>query len=585
MYILGLKQSGFNTSACILKNGSLSFAICEERLTRQKKTKDFPMQAIKACLAHEGITLADLDYVAVAWNPAVHLERLQGPQVAAARYLPEFLYSVPAYLASLLGDVRGEKDFGYVTEMNLPFFGDRNLKLRFIDHHLAHVASVFAMSPFDEAAVLVIDAFGEKNCTTLCRASGSTIEVLDRVIFPHSLGVFYQEFTQFLGFVPNSDEWKVMGAAPYGDPGRYYEKVRSLVHVFPDEDEKLYEIDLSFNSHYLFLKPRIYNTKFCDLFGEPVSGDEDFEKRGYDLAAAVQKVTEETVFSILRKLHRRTRSRNVCLTGGLAMNCVMNGKVLQETPFENLYINYCSDDTGTSIGAALYTHHVLLGQTDRPSLNAREYHGPLYGDAVIEEVLRRYAIPYRKSPDAVGEAVHALLEGRIIAWFQGRSEYGERALGNRSIVADPRRADMKDRINRAVKYREAYRPFAPAILEERLHEYFEDAARPTPYMEKIYRFRPEVMKKVPAVVHVDGSGRLQTVSKVDNPRWHDLISRFAERSGVPILLNTSFNIKGEPIVETPGDAINTFFKSGLEMMFLHDFVVDKRSMAGESGGR
>jgi len=582
MYTIGIKQAGFNTSAAILKDGRLTFAVCEERLTRQKKTKDFPLHAVKACLAHEGITLADVGCVAVGWNPAVHLERLQGPQVGSARYLPEFFYSVPAYLASLLPHDRGEKDFGHVTEMNLPFFGDRNLPLRFVDHHQSHVASVFFMSPFEEAAVLVLDAFGEKNCTTLYRAAGSRIEVVDRVLFPHSLGVFYQEFTQFLGFTPNSDEWKVMGAAPYGDPDRYYDKVRSLIHLYPDDDPRLYEVDLSYNSHYLFLKPTIYNAKFCELFGEPVQGEEDFQARGYDLSAAVQKVCEEAVFSILRKLHQRTGLKNLCLTGGLAMNCVLNGKALSETPFENLYVNYCSDDTGCSIGAALYAHHVLGGHAEHVAGNAREYHGPLYTDAQIQETLDRFRIPYARVADPVGAAVDELEKGRIIAWFQGRSEYGERALGNRSIVADPRREDMKDRINLAVKYREAYRPFAPAILEERLHDWFEDAARPTPYMEKVFSFRPDVRHRVPAVVHADGSGRLQTVNRADNPRWHELIARFGERTGVPILLNTSLNIKGEPMVESPADALNTFFKSGLEVLFLHDFKVDKAALAGRA---
>jgi carbamoyltransferase len=579
MYIIGIKQAGFNTSAAILKDGRLTFAVCEERLTRQKKTKNFPLAAVKACLTHEGIGLADVDLVAVGWNPTVHLDRLQGPQVGSARYLPEFFYSVPAHFASLIPDVHGEKDFGDVAEMNLPFFGERNLPFRFIDHHKSHVASVFYMSPFDEAAVLVLDAFGEKSCTSLYHAAGARIDLVDRVLFPHSLGVFYQEFTDFMGFRPNSDEWKLMGAAPYGDPDRYYEKVRSLVRSFPADSEKLYEIDLSYNSHYMFMKPRIFNPKFVELFGEPLRGVEDFEARGYDLAAAVQKVTEEVVFDILVKLHRRTGLKNLCLSGGLAMNCVMNGKALANSPFENLFVNYASDDTGCSIGAALYAHHVLGNNPGRIAGNAREYRGPVYSDADIQEALERFRIPFTRVSDPVKAAVDEIEKGRIIAWFQGRSEYGERALGNRSIVADPRREDMKDRINLAVKYREAYRPFAPAILEERLREWFEDGAEPTPYMEKVYSFRPEVRSKVPAVVHVDGSGRLQTVNAADNPRWHALISEFERRTGVPILLNTSLNIKGEPMVESPADALNTFFKSGLEVLFMHDFVVDKARMA------
>ncbi len=582
MYIIGIKQAGFNTSAAILKDGELTFAVCEERLTRQKKTKNFPLAAVKACLAHEGIGLADVDLVAVGWNPTVHLDRLQGPQVGAARYLPEFFYSVPAHFASLIPDQHGEKDFGDVAEMNLPFFAGRNLPFRFIDHHKSHVASVFYMSPFDEAAVLVLDAFGEKSCTSLYRAAGARIDLVDRVLFPHSLGVFYQEFTDFMGFRPNSDEWKLMGAAPYGDPDRYYEKVRSLVRSFPADSDKLYEIDLSYNSHYLFMKPRIFNPKFVELFGEPLRGVEDFAERGYDLAAAVQKVTEEVVFDILVKLHRRTGLKNLCLSGGLAMNCVMNGKALANSPFDNLFVNYASDDTGCSIGAALYAHHVLGGHAGRVPGNAREYRGPVYTDADISEALERFRIPFTRVADPVRAAVDEIEKGRIIAWFQGRSEYGERALGNRSIVADPRREDMKDRINLAVKYREAYRPFAPAILEERLLEWFEDGAMPTPYMEKVYSFRPEVRHKVPAVVHVDGSGRLQTVNAADNPRWHGLISEFERRTGVPILLNTSLNIKGEPMVESPADALNTFFKSGLEVLFMHDFVVDKAALGGRA---
>lgn len=572
MYIIGLKQSGYNTSACIMKDGKITFAICEERLTRNKKTKNFPINAVKACLEYENITLKDVDFVTVGWNPVHNLEALSTPQVSNARYLPEFFYSVPAYLASLSNDGNLYKEFGTVTEMNLPLFGEEKVQLRYIDHHLTHLASVFFMSPFEESALLCIDAFGENTSTTLAYGKGEKIEVIEKIKFPQSLGVFYQLFTEFLGFQPNSDEWKVMGAAPYGDSNKYYDQIKGLIKTF-EEDDKYYEIDLTYNDHYLFSREHLYNQKFLEEFGNPISDEEDLKTRGYDIAASLQKVVEDIVFEVLTKLQKKTNCKNICLTGGLAMNCVLNGKVIENTPFEDIYINYCSDDTGTSIGSALYYYHNVLDKK-RDIDNSQEYLGYEYSNEYIEQVLNKFKVKYYKSDDIFDETSDLLIDGNIIGWFQGRSEYGERALGNRSIIADPRSADVKDRINLAVKYREAFRPFAPAILEEHLDEYFINA-QPTPYMEKVYTFKEEVRDSIPAVVHEDGTGRLQTVSKNTNEKWHKLISTFYNKTEVPIIVNTSLNIKGDAMVLSPEDAIETFYKSGLDVLVLNDYIIKK----------
>ena len=563
--ILGLNSCGYNTSSALIIDGEAVFAVEEERLIREKRTRRFPMQSVRKGLDMAGLCLEEVDAVAVAWNPAINLEAFSLPQSQRARYLGEIFYNVPNYLMALKQD-----NAALLSQQILDFIDGTQLKIHYVTHHLAH-ASTFFFSPFERAAVMTIDGWGEKQSVLFAEGEGNGLCTLWSQEFPHSLGSFYSAFTEFIGFRPDNDEWKLMGASPYGDPDRYYDKVRSVVYL---RDDGGFELDLSCFNHYQFHRPLMYSPKLIELLSlRPNKRGHPLTQDYYDVAAAAQRVTEDVYFHLLNQLYERTGLDKVVLAGGVVYNSVSNGKVLKRTPFQQVFISPVPDDSGGSLGAAFYVYHQVM-QQPRSCVMTSNYLGPSYDNNEIRALLEKYKIRHVILEDAARTAAESVASGKVIAWFQGRLEFGDRALGNRSILADPRDESMKDRVNATVKYREPFRPFAPAILLEYIDDYFVDAV-PTPFMEKVFPIRVEKRSVVPAVTHVDGSGRLQTVSRQQNQLFWRLIDEFRKLTGVPMVLNTSFNLKGEPIVCSPEDAVRTFFSSGLDALIIGDCLVEK----------
>lgn len=564
--ILGLNSAGFNTATALLVDGQCVFAVEEERLNREKRTRRFPAKGIRAALGFAGLSLDDVDSVAIAWNPAINLEAHNVAQSERARYLGEIFYSIPSHLMTL-APTRGDIT---LSRQEISFADGRALKIAYVNHHVSHAGCFFA-SPYENAAVLTVDAFGEKNCASFSIGSGKRLDQIWTQDFPHALGSLYSSLTDFCGFAPQNDEWKLMGASPYGDPNRFYDRLMSLVRL---KDDGGFELDLSYFNFHQFHRPGFYNSKLADLLGMPGNQrDKALSQDYYDVAAAAQRVMETIYMHLLRALHSRTKQKNLVIAGGVALNCVANGKVVQNTPFESVYVPPVPDDSGGSLGAALYLHCHINGG-DRNYVLDQNYLGPGYSDEEIAETLEKYKLAFERVADPVPPAIDLIASGKIVGWFQGRIEFGDRALGNRSILADPRNPAMKDLVNETIKYREPFRPFAPAILAEEADQFFENP-QPAPFMEKAFMIRPEKRQTIPAVTHVDGSGRLQTVTKQQNELFHRLISAFKARTGVPVLLNTSFNLKGEPVVCSPEDAIRTFFSCGLDALVIGSFILRK----------
>jgi carbamoyltransferase len=571
MIVVGINSSGYISSAAFVIDGKLVFACPEERLDRQKQSKSFPLKAIQAGLEYLNIALSDIDCFAIGYNPAISVGSRtrtgfsEWPGYPGARF-----YSNPNYLLPLLGNT----DFSETKQVFERFNGEKTT-IRYVTHHLSHMSNAFFLSQYPEAAIFSCDGYGEKATTVWGKGSiKDGIEVIKKIEFPHSIGSLYGSFTQFLGYKPDGDEWKVMGAAAYGDPNTYYNKIRSLINW---DNNGLYEIDLSYFQYFDFDSSPMYLPKFEELFFKHRSSHEPFEKKHYDLAASLQKVVEEYLLTAINWLYRETKSSSLCLTGGVAMNSVFNGKASLLSPFKRIYIPYSPDDSGNSIGAALWVASKEKQKIIYDSNFSSPYLGRSYDDEEIEKILARYGLIYKREHNIEKTVAKKLAKGQVIGWFQGPMEFGQRALGNRSILADPRDPNMKDKINKAVKYREAFRPFAPSILEEHQKEYFEvEDFIPVPYMEKVLPIRKEMQKLIPAVVHADGTGRLQTVNKSANPLYYSLIEEFKRITNIPIVLNTSFNTNGEPVVESPTDAIRTFHSSGLDALAIGSFLVEKK---------
>lgn len=564
--ILGVNSAGYNTSSSLIVDGQVMFAAEEERLIREKRTRRFPIQGIKQGLQTANLDFNDLDAVAVGWNPGTNLEAFNLPQSQRARYLGEIFYNVPNYLMTLKQDNSSK-----LSQHILDFQDGSQSKVYYVMHHLSHASSFF-FSPFERAAVMAIDAFGEKHCVVFVIGEGNKMKVLWSQEFPHSLGSFYGTMTEFLGFQPDSDEWKVMGASPYGDPNRYYDKMRSLF-FFKDDDG--FELDLRYFNHYQFHRPKMYNPKLSELLGlQPNERDKPLTQEYYDLSAAVQRVTEDVYFHLINQLYRMTGVDNLVLSGGVVYNSVANGKVHANTPFTEIFIPPVPDDSGGALGAAYYVYHQIMDKP-REYVMTSNFFGPGFSNQDIQSLLTKLKISHQVLDDPAKVGAELVAQGNIIGWFQGRLEFGDRALGNRSILADPRDATMKDKVNDTVKYREPFRPFAPSILLEHIDEYFEDAV-PAPFMEKVLPIRKEKHEVIPAVTHVDGSGRLQSVTKDQNELYWNLINEFYKLTGVPVVLNTSFNLKGEAIVCGPQDAIRTFYTSGLDALIMGNCLLRKK---------
>jgi len=573
MYILGINAFHADSSACLLKNGEVINAIEEERLKRVKHWAGFPLESIKFCLHDEGISIKDIDYITISRDPSANIVKKIGHSIKNFVKISSIydrlinsrkVSSVRAILAK--GLEISEKE---ITK-----------KVHNIEHHRSHMASSFFASPFKEAAILSIDGFGDFSSTMIGIGRGNEIEVLDNVLFPHSLGIFYTTFTQFMGFAKYGDEYKVMGLAAFGKPV-HCEKLQDVIYMAPNGLFRL-------NEKY-FKHPKegvkmlwengipeidsLYSDFFIEKFGESRKDDEELTQYHKDLAASVQKTCENIIFDMLEFLHQKTGLDNLCLTGGVAQNSVANGKIIERTAFKKLYVPSAGHDAGTSIGSALYLHnHILNNPRNKPMFSASL--GNKYDNDEIVKILTQFKLNYKyyKDNDLFEIVTDCIVNGGVIGWFQGRAEFGPRALGNRSILVDPRREDAKELLNKKIKRRESFRPFAPSILIEHVAEYFE-LSEDVPFMEKVYPIKEEKHKVIPAVTHVDGTGRLHTVERGD--RYYDLISRFNEKTGVPILLNTSFN-ENEPIVNKPEEAIECFLRTRMDMLVLENYIVSRQ---------
>jgi carbamoyltransferase len=591
MNILGISCFFHDAAAALVQDGIVIAAAEEERFSRVKHDSGFPVRAIEFCLRTAKVRAEDLDWVVFYEKPFVKFERI------LMSTLQTFPRSFRVFRESMIKWM-GEKLWmkGLIRKRT----GISPEKILFSGHHISHAASAFYCSPYGEAAILTVDGVGEWATATFGRGHDKSIELLGEIRYPHSLGLLYSVFTAFLGFEVNEGEYKVMGMAPYGTP-KYVDDVRKLVRFGEDGGFSL-EMDY-FSYHHS--PDRAFNGKFERLFGPPRDPESHFftEASGYpayfgerpsnyaelcrqnqhyaDIAASIQRVTEEILLGMTRAVHAKTGLSRLCMAGGVALNSVANGRILRETPFEELYVQPAAGDGGGAIGAALYVYHAVLGQP-RKFVMEHAYLGEEHSEEKIQHFLDENHIPYAYVEDddrLMVRVVDALQEGKVIGWFQGRFEWGPRALGNRSILADPRRHDMKDIVNTKIKFREPYRPFAPSVLVDRAAEYYDlgDPERhyPARFMLLVVDVREGKRALVPAPTHVDGTGRLQTVFRETNPRYYRLIETFDKATGVPVVLNTSFNLKGEPIVNGPAEAYSTFTRSGMDMLVLNHFIVRK----------
>lgn len=569
MNVLGLSFYYHDSSAALVKDGVLVAAAEEERFSRVKHDSGFPKLAIDFVLATAGITLHDVDFVVFYEKPFVKFERM------LLTAMSTFPRSASVFRESMQ---RWVTDKLWIKSIMAKKLGIPSSKILFAEHHVSHAASSFFTSPFKEAAILTIDGAGEWTTSTMGIGRDTKVEILKEIRFPHSLGLLYSAFTAYCGFEVNEGEYKLMGMHPYGKP-RHVDKIYEILDVA--EDGSLWHDMRYFAYHWS--PDSTLNEEFCKHFGRPARdpklGDKTLDPFYCDMAASIQKVTEEIVMKMARHLHSITGVNQLCMAGGVALNSVSNYKVMRDGPFKDVYILPAPGDDGGSVGAAYWAYNHLLGQPRGPALD-HAYLGSEHTDAQIEAFLKKYDIAYEHIADDEAFydfAARALIDGNVCGWFRGRFEFGPRALGARSIIADPRRAEMKEKLNATIKFREAFRPFAPSVLEERANEFFEipDAARhfPARFMLYVAPVRVEKRSVLPAITHEDGSGRLQTVFKDTNPAYHGMIRRFGELTGVPVIMNTSFNLKGEPIVESPAHAFNTFSLSGMDMLFLNNYVV------------
>lgn len=601
MYILGISCFYHDSAAALLKDGVLVAAAEEERFSRIKHDYGFPAQAIAFCLEQAGITANDLEYVVFYEKPLLKFERIM---MTTLQTFPKSWRVFREAMIAWFNEKLWIKS-KLIDELNLPAE-----KVLFVEHHLSHAASSFFCSPFEEAAILTVDGVGEWTTTTIGKGSAywetaadnspktNSIDLFREIKFPHSLGLLYSAFTAFLGFRVNSGEYKVMGMAPYGRP-TYLEDVYKVARV---EDDGSFWLEMDYFSFH-HSTSRTFNSKFEGLFGTPRTHDSTFytptthpnkdhpnwheataqrNQHYADIAASIQRVAEDTLLKMAEYAYRETGLKRLCLAGGVALNSVANGRILRESSFDEVYIQPAAGDSGGALGAALYAYHVMLGHP-RKFVMDHAYWGKSYTPDETIAAIQAKGRTYEQVEDVDRLAemmVNDMLAGKVISLFQDRFEWGPRALGNRSILADPRSAEMKEIVNERIKFREPFRPFAPAILEERTSEYYldlDDASKhhALRYMLMVYKTNPAVADKIQAVTHEGASGRMQTVRREWNPLYYRVIELFGEATGVPVLLNTSFNLRGEPIVTTPTNALNTFGKSEIDTLYMDGFVVRK----------
>jgi len=574
MYILGINAHHAGASACLIRDGELLAAAEEERFRRIKYWAGFPRLAIEYCLRAGGITAYDLDHVGISRDPSANLMK----KVLFTLARRPSLGLIRERLANQL-QVR-RPDAALCETLGLD---PRRLRAQFhnVEHHRAHMASAFFVSPFPRAAVLSVDGMGDFVSTMWGTGNDTRLDVLDEINFPHSLGYVYTAVSQWLGFPQYGDEGKVMGLAPYGRP-LFMDEFRRMLRVHADGT---FELDLDFFVHHAAGasmtfeegSPAIgtmYSPKMVETFGPPREPGEEITRKHEDVAASLQAMLEEAELALVRRLQRETGATALCMAGGVALNSAFNGKILPNTEFRDIFIQPAAGDAGTALGVCYYIYHHLLGRP-RSYVMTDAYTGPGYPNREIAEILASYRVAFESldEDDLVGRTARLVAEGNVVGWFQGRMEWGPRALGNRSIVADPRRADMKDVLNARIKRREPFRPFAPSVLLDAVGEYF-DQTYPDPFMLKVYNVLPARRGDIPAVTHVDGTGRLQTVDRPANPLYWRLIKEFGEQTGVPVVLNTSFN-ENEPVVCTPHEAIECFLRTRMDALVLGNHLVRK----------
>jgi carbamoyltransferase len=557
-HVLGINSYLHDSSAALFSDGRLVFAVEEERLSRLKKDARFPVRSIHAALDHAGIGVADLDAIAFGWNRGgltpLHTLRssLTGKLPRTASYIGH----------SLLTAARELRDGNGARQLRRAFPRIDPSRVRWIDHHAAHAWSAYAMSGFDESLVLVADGRGAQQATTLYHARGDRLEPIRTIAYPNSLGAFYEGFTDLLGFQRQSDEWKVMGLAAYGEPT---EDIGDALRIADDG----YELD----AHL------VCGGTWADLgplearYGPRRDPERAMSESDRNLAASVQLQLERALYAIVRDGVRRTGCRTLSYAGGVAMNSKANGRLLESGIIDEIYVQPAATDDGAAIGAAIAAHEDIGAPIPRYRMTDA-YLGPAFDDDEIASTLSTYRLPYHRVPDVERQTAALLAEGKVVGWFQGRMEFGPRALGARSILGDPRRAEMKDRVNASVKFREGWRPFAPSCAAEVAGEYFE-GCEDAPFMIVTFNVLPEKCDVIPAVTHADRTARVQTVTEQANPRYWRLLNEFGRLTGVPVLLNTSFNLRGEPIVCSPQDAVRTFYSSGLDFLVLGDLMVAK----------
>ncbi len=563
--VLGINCSGFHSAACIVTDRLIRSAITEERLSRIKRDKSFPLKAIRYCCETSGLELSQITDVFIGWNPAFYFHKTDHVFHEAMQNRGKLSYLALNELASLRPTT--PKAVRHEIETL-----DSNWRIHFVDHHKAHLANGFLQSGFQDSDFLIADGFGEMSAGFAGTVTEEKITEFSVNRTPHSLGLFYSTFTEFVGFTPNSDEWKIMALASLGNADEYYDVIRSMIKV----QELRYELDLSYFENFLYFTPNTYSQKLVEVLGPPVTPGLQIGKREYDIVAAVQRVVEDVAFELLGNLYQKTNNDRLIVGGGFFMNSVLNGKICSRTPYKEVFIGGSPDDSGVAIGSALFGNHYVLGERLKLGQSEHNFFGRIYTDKEIEEELIKRKICYKRMDNPALVCARHVRDGRIVAWFQGASEFGQRALGNRSILADPTLQGTKDLINAHVKYREPFRPFAPAVLDEKQNELFIMNGNPhSLFMERVVDFQEEWKKRVPAVVHFDGSGRLQTVKRNSNPHFYDVIVEFEKLSGCPVVLNTSFNISGMPLVESPGDAIDCFFRSGIDTLIMNDFLIEK----------
>lgn len=568
MNILGLAGLLIDGASCLIKDNKIAAAVEEERYTRVKhasmvQSGGLPYESINACLRIGKLSWKGVDHVGYFLKPWEEFFSL-----SQFRFMRSYLspYALGYYQVDYLDTLRRHLMVSRLIKSRCK----EDVKFYRFNHHLCHAASVYFTSPYEESAILTLDARGELECASLYRAEGNKIKKLLSYNFPHSLGFLYATMTDYLGFKSNNDEYKVMGLASFGKP-TFYEKLKDVMRVRADG-----EVRLNYAYFDRFFRGRDYvNEKFLSIFGPKRQPGEKLTERHADLAASLQLLVEEAVMKMADHLHNMTGLKNLCLAGGVALNCTMNGRLLREGPFKNIFLQPTCHDAGCALGAALLVKHQILRVPEREELKS-PYLGEEFSDDQIKKQLDESKISYQYHEDIISKTAQLIAAGNIVGWFQGRAEWGPRALGNRSILADPTRPDIKDLINKHVKHREEFRPFAPSITVEDAEKFFE-GIKVSPFMLFVVKAKDLAKQKIPAVVHIDGTSRVQTVSKDVNPFYYKLLRAFEAIKGVPVLLNTSFNIDKEPIVNSPKDAIRCFYSTGIDYLVMGNYLLSKKA--------